>query len=249
MRYVEIPIYKFEELDRNIKEKVLSRFREVNDMPFLEDTLMERLEELLKENSIEVLSNLRLLYSLSHSQGDGVCFTGSFKYKDYITVIEHRGVYYNTESVSFLSSCCDRGDEDSMTSDADPYDEFIDKCTEICSKLEKIGYEIIEYENSEEHIREILECNEYEFFFNGNILLLKDMKAKVSPDRESFNRIFHKARRWLNEDEFHSWLCRCYGAMSVPNGRHVLVKSIEGQIYDLIANRKRKQGGIINGRN
>ncbi len=239
MRYIEVPIYKFVELNHDVKEEVLNRFRETNDMPFLDDSLMERLKELLIEHNIEVLSNLKIHYSLTHSQGDGFCFTGDFLYQGHKKVIEHHGHYYNAESVSFISSCYEEDDKDNSSS-SDPYDEFIDIYTEICHKIEKIGYEFIYEENSEEHIRETIECNEYEFFSNGDIVSFRNIGARVLSNVETFDRIFDKARSWLNNGEFDSLLCRCYGAMSVQNGRYVLVKTIEGQIYDLIANRKRK---------
>ncbi len=240
MRYIEIPVYKFEELKVDIKEKVINQFRENNDMPFLKESLMERLNEILKENNIEVLSGLELYYSLTCSQGDGVCFIGNFEYKGLYFYIRHVGRYYHYNSININHELnYEILDEGKITDEEIDklVREFRDAYKAICNKLEKVGYENIEWENKEETIRDTIEANEYEFFANGDISPFSSIE---SPDKQSFNRIFDKAVRWLDNKEFHSWLCRCYGAMSVPNGRRILVKSIEGQIYSLISNRKRK---------
>ena len=63
-------------------------------------------------------------------------------------------------------------------------------------------------------------------------------------EREVFNRIWDKARRWLSNEEFNNWLCFCYGAMSVTTfdeGRRQLADSIHGRIYSIIAERGLKR--------
>ena len=41
---------------------------------------------------------------------------------------------------------------------------------DLCDGLEKRGYEMIEWEDSEENIKEIMEANEYEFDVNGEVV-------------------------------------------------------------------------------
>ena len=47
--------------------------------------------------------------------------------------------------------------------------EFKEIYFKICDELEKEGYNFIEYEDSEEAIKETIEANEYKFRENGEI--------------------------------------------------------------------------------
>lgn len=171
MRSVEIDIYKFDELPDKVKEKVVNRFRENNDFPFLKDDLEEELNRLLKENNIEIIRNYDFYYSLSYSQGDGFRFVGQFKYKKYRVTITHLGHYYHYKSVNIEYEYYDGEEYNAISNDEyktiDTEFSFIYK--DICKKMEKFGYNIIEEENNEEHIKEEINANGYEFFDNGDI--------------------------------------------------------------------------------
>lgn len=175
MRTAEINIYKFEELSNAGKEKVINRFRDNNDISFLKEDLEEELNRLLKENNIDVINNCDFYYSLSYSQGDGVCFVGQFKYKKYRITVNHKGHYYHYRSVNFEYEYYEpydkEGNEIVMSRDEHKAinDEFSSIYKDICLKIEKLGYDIIETENSEEHIKEDIEANAYEFYDNGDI--------------------------------------------------------------------------------
>ena len=166
MRQQLINVYKFEELSDEVKEKVIDRFRKDNNYPFLSDDLNEELKSLLEENKIEVSSNLKLYYSLSYNQGDGVCFVGIFKWNKYYVTINHRGNYYHRNSKEIHMEPID-DNYDNSDNDEDPFSNIDDT---ICDKLEKFGYSIIEYESTVRYIKETIEINEFEFNDNGDIV-------------------------------------------------------------------------------
>ena len=172
MRTVEVNIYKFDELSDKAKERIIIRFRESNDMPFFSEELNEILKALLNENKIEILGKYNFYYSLSHSQGDGVCFVGEFKYKGYKMTITHQGNYYHYKSINIQHESYDEEDNSKIMWDGEfrsVDDEFRSIYKNICNEIEKIGYDIIDHENSEECIKENIESNGYEFFNNGDI--------------------------------------------------------------------------------
>ena len=160
MREETIKIYKFKELSAEAKEKAISKYREDLDFPFLKEDLNEYLKQLLKENKIN--GEPRLLYSLSYSQGDGVCFTGTFKWKNYHISIVHNGHYVHKRSTDIFM-------ETAFGNDAkeEAYNQFKELYFDLCDKIEEDGYKIIEEEQSDERISETLKINDYEFKENG----------------------------------------------------------------------------------
>jgi uncharacterized protein (DUF302 family) len=184
METKQISIYDFDELGENAKQKVLNRFREGNNYYFLKDDLTEQLHETLKEKGIKILKDFSLRYSLGYSQGDGFSFVGDFEYKGVefrITPNSWGNHYQHKNSVDIY-----RMDEDENFEDSDGditeeikvlkerkaeeiYKEFQQVFYNICDKLEKQGYSIIEYEDSDENIKENIKANEYKFRENGDI--------------------------------------------------------------------------------
>jgi len=158
-----IKLYEFEELSDNIKEKVLNAFREQNDYSFLEDYLTESLNELLKENGIESLSDNPLNYSLSYSQGDGVYLIGEFNFKGKWFKINGK---YNNDIITE-----DSDDNEDITEELNEilFNEFDNIIETICEEIKKEGYDFIEYEDSDNAIKETIKFNEYTFRFNGDI--------------------------------------------------------------------------------
>jgi len=165
----QINVYEFKELNKDIQEKVLNRFREQNEYDFLEENLTESLKDLLKKNKIKVVNDdLKIHYSLSYCQGDGVCFIGLFKWKKFLIRIKHNFQYYHKRSTDINVLKVDKeGNEE----DAEEKDEeaFKNLYYNICDKIEKEGYSEIEVQDSEENLKEIININEYKFFENGEI--------------------------------------------------------------------------------
>ena len=131
-------------------------------MPFMSDNMTENLKELLRQNKIK--GEPTLYYSLSNSQGDGVCFIGSFEWKNYKVYIKHVGHYYHSNSVSI-----DIETRFGNPAKEDIETEFKSLFKSICSQMEKYGYEIIDGAYDEKNIIDNMESNEYQFFENGDM--------------------------------------------------------------------------------
>lgn len=165
MKKVSINLYKLEELDPKVQEKVIKDFRDNLDFPFLDENLNENLKELLKKNKIHIVKNLKLYYSLNNCQGDGVCFVGAFNWKNYKVCINHIGRYNHEKSTEIILET-----KNYKIAKESVYEDFKKVYFAICQELEKIGYSHIEYEYEEKTIRENIEVNEYEFMAEGRRL-------------------------------------------------------------------------------
>jgi hypothetical protein len=169
-----ITVYTFDELEPKIKERVINKFRDTEDMPFLEDNLNELLIEKLDNHKILHNETLKLFYSLTNSQGDGVCFIGNFTYKHLTIKITHTSHYYYSKSVS-ITAYNNKTDEELDINDNDndyknkTYQQFKDIYLSICDELETAGYKEIDYATKEETIIDNIKANEYMFRANGEI--------------------------------------------------------------------------------
>ena len=164
MKTIETVVYDFNELSKEAKEKAIQKWYETEEYPFLSEDLMEQFYELAKENGIEY-DNIQLLYSLSWSQGDGLCFTGTIRKNGINLFLTHNWRYYYAKSVLMLFTNDESGEE------VDPViNNYADILRgiylDICSKLEKYGYKILEYRMDEEEFLEFCEENEYTFLPN-----------------------------------------------------------------------------------
>ena len=173
-----INIYKFEELEPEAQEKVLSDFREQEEFYFLEDCLTEDLKQELDKNKIEYNDDLKVLYSLSCCQGDGFCFIGTFKTKNAEFKITHNSRYYHKKSTEIVLINLKVGKEfkdiydlnDKQENKADKIlIDFENQYYNICDDLEKLGYAYIDDTLKDEHIKENIELNEYTFRSNGEM--------------------------------------------------------------------------------
>jgi len=168
MELKQIEIYEYDELSDDAKEKALSNFNEHNEYDFLSDDLSEYLNVLLEENGIK--GDAKLFYSLSYSQGDGVCFEGYFEYKGISFNVKHdNGHYYHSNSVYIDADFEDDGDDLKGDVIEALENEFKEVYKEICDKIEKSGYSQIEYERGEENFKELCDANEYTFEKNGTM--------------------------------------------------------------------------------
>ena len=158
-------VYNFDELSEDVQEKVLDKFRENRDLPFLSEDLSEYLAEKLKDNKITYKEMPEVFYSLSYCQGDGVMFEGTVYWKSYTAKIKQSGHYYhyNSKNIELFSTKTDKEASDKV------YQQFNDIYVDMCKELEKYGYEQIDYALSEKAIKETIDANEYEFTENGCI--------------------------------------------------------------------------------
>lgn len=180
MRQETINVYRLEELQPEIQKKVIERFRQNLDYPFLEEGMKEFISEKLNANRItprEVYLwdkdkgsykklDFNVFYSLGYSQGDGCCFVGTFGWKHYVVTIKHTGHYYHSNSVTFDF---ERKDEKQISDRIyeKVFEGFTDIYKSICKEAENYGYKYIEAEEEADNIKETIEINEYEFLGNG----------------------------------------------------------------------------------
>ena len=78
MRNVNVNVYEFDDLSKDVQENVIGRYRDR-----LADLLNEDLEDIMYRELNNYTDNLdfELAYSLNCCQGDGVSFTGSIEGK------------------------------------------------------------------------------------------------------------------------------------------------------------------------
>ncbi len=158
----EIELYEYSELSDEAKKKALAKWNEGNDMPFMQSMLNDECNELLRGHGIiRASGNPVCLYSLSHCQGDGLMFEGSFIWSEYRIKVKHSGHYYHSHSKTVDITKIVDGQE--IEASEDEYAKFEEIYQAICKKLEKYGYDLIEDETSEAHFIDL--CNENAYTF------------------------------------------------------------------------------------
>jgi len=186
-------VYTYDELSDEAKEKAREWWLSVSEGGFDQldsEMLTEMFKDLLKEWGFK--KGVDVWWSLGSSQGDGVAFQGDLdipKYvdaraKDFRRVIgkveawvKHEGRYYHSNSMEAGVAATD-SERDLAPKDwfpgkptAELLDEFAtflgEDVKKMSKELEKIGYQEIEYRQSEEAIAEMLIANEYEFTADG----------------------------------------------------------------------------------
>lgn len=163
-------LYTFDELEQKAKDKARQKYNESHDYPFLTDDLREYIHEEIKEAGYKVIGvsttqnpSIRPYCSLSYCQGDGLMFEGTLEDKDGNTyTIKHSGHYCHERSTDISGE-----DKDGNEIDTKDFEENI--YIPICERIAKRGYEIIEYEESEECFAETCEVNEYTFLSDGTM--------------------------------------------------------------------------------
>jgi len=160
----EYTVYKFNELSVEAKEKAIEKWYEQEDFFGLTDDLEESCKDLLTANKVKLKEGLKIYYSLSYCQGDGLCFIGHFEYRNRDVKITHKGRYCYADSVTI-----DITDNDDNEAAKGVYDDFKAIYRDICKELEQNGYAAIEYRMNNEDFLEHCEANNYMFTADGEI--------------------------------------------------------------------------------
>ena len=133
-----------------------------DDFPFLEENLKDVLEEELKKNKLKFDSDLKIYFDLGYSQGSGVMFEGIITTDKAEFKIKHIGHYYHYNSKEIeLIKLFEKNKEiyiDEFNKRQDKKAEKLEEefnilYKEICKKIEKMGYEIIENTQEENILR------------------------------------------------------------------------------------------------
>jgi hypothetical protein len=179
-------VYSFKELPKETQEKVIQQWYEKEDYPFLSDDLEEELRQL---DTLKLFSNVKLQYSLGYCQGDGLSFSGDIDLEGYLKhkklsrkkINRYTDAVYNPKSTGNTGNYCyasknniyfdlqlDLTEQEDIELEA-IRNEIAEYYMDICEKLEKTGYAIMEYRMSIEEFEEMAESNGYMFTANGKI--------------------------------------------------------------------------------
>jgi hypothetical protein len=181
MKTITINHYEFPELTKEAQERAINGYYDMEDYPFLDQDLLEELKEL---DSLKLFSNQKLCFSLSHSQSDGLLFNADvdklklleqFNFDDYTLRMLYENMevsmYSNFNSFSPSKSdvwCECRVQEEDIKIKADEVISFLESYyMDICRKLLKYGYSIIDYRMSNEEFAEFSQSNGYMYLESG----------------------------------------------------------------------------------
>ena len=162
MKTVTYKVYNFNELSDKAKQNAIDKWYESEDFPMLSEDLTESCGALLKDKKI-TYADLKLYFSLSSCQGDGLCFVGEFQWNKYYIKITHNYRYYFAKSTEIMlmdeegEECCDKK----------AIDRFTKIYLDICGKLKKEGYGVLDYRMDFDEFQELCESNEYTFTDDG----------------------------------------------------------------------------------
>lgn len=189
---ITIQVYNFNELSHEAKQIAIENFRGKSEV-FL-DFFNDEAKEIINERGFK--GNIKLQYSLSNCQGDGLSFgcewfssqklheifvevLGTGKDKTIETILNNS--YFTLKGNTGHYCYAHKNDLEYIFDDninAPNIEEVVGKVEEklmeiyldLCKELEEIGYNEIEYQYSDEYISELLEVNEYEFTEYGKII-------------------------------------------------------------------------------
>lgn len=170
MKTKTISLYEYSELSPKAKEKALSKWQETVDNPLLQSHMINVLKEKLEERGIKYdTDSIDVRYSLSNSQGDGFMFEGELVWGKYTIYIKHGGgrYYHSNSALVEVQETDNLGFH--MDDDHEDVKKFDALYQEICKEMERIGYDEIEYEQSEESFINACEANEYTFREDGTM--------------------------------------------------------------------------------
>jgi hypothetical protein len=190
MRTIEVKVYKFEELQKDVQEKVIESWYEHEDYPLLYDDLVE---SLLSDDDNIFNEGFTLSYSLSGSQGDGLSIKGDIniekvmlkcskklqkQFKDKIHSIYSTGnttnhySYAHKRQIEFELDIPSDIDEIPFykTFETEILPDIQDMYMDLCNKLEKEGYDVIEYRMDIDEFTDHAEANGYAYYSNGKMV-------------------------------------------------------------------------------
>lgn len=184
MREETINIYKFSELPEMVQRKVIDKWYEHEDYPFLCDDLSES----LRNTEDNIFDDFELCYSLSWSQGDGLRIEGTIDLDKAIRILlpkitkkrrerfaDNIHIYSKSNNQYCYASTYDikyDGVYDLRAKDEEYFEQLIlpaiqEHYIKLCHDLEIEGYSILEYRMTTEEFAELADINEYEYTGDG----------------------------------------------------------------------------------
>jgi len=190
MRTIRTKVYLFNELSKNAQQNAIEKFR--NNQEVFLDFFNEYAKEQIEKSGF--YDDVKLQYSLSYCQGDGLSFScnhfDSEKLKSIFKDILGEGKEKTIELIyndcNFVCTAnngnycfASKNDVDftfeNYKSEYENINELVGKVLskieslymDLCKDLENQGYKEIEYQQSDEAVKETIIANEYEFTKDG----------------------------------------------------------------------------------
>lgn len=149
----------FDALSDAAKEKAREWWRNGNDFPFLSEAIKEYTQHKLEKAGYDV-EDLKVYYSLSYCQGDGVSFTANLtKGIERYEVNQKDSQYVHEMTMEVYHEDGDGNETDEPV--------VLEEMRGIARMVEKMGYSYIDEENEDAIVDENIMCNEYTFTKEG----------------------------------------------------------------------------------
>lgn len=192
----EYKVFNFDELSKEAKQKAIDQYYDYEmqyGYHFLEDDISEELKQI-----DDCFSDVKLQYSLSYCQGDGLSFSGELDLKkfletkyskklpqykiwgldEYVYSVHSKGnsghyCYASKNDIDYTENYQDyieRKHIDNLWQDV--LTEIQEYYLDLCEKLKKYGYDILEYRMTDDEFSEFCESNDYKFFEDGKMFNL-----------------------------------------------------------------------------
>lgn len=167
MKEINIKLYEYGELSDKAKERALDDWNRGDYDPMMKSHMTNLLKEKLDERGMKYDTNsICAFYSFNNRQGDGFVFEGKIEHKGHTVDIMHSDAFYYHKYTASFDFQDDNGE---CTLSAGDMESFKQAYREICDDMEKIGYDHIEYEQSEDNFMSVCEANGYMFEENGKM--------------------------------------------------------------------------------
>lgn len=190
MRTVRTKVYDFEELSPEAQQVAIEWFREGQHI-YLSDFNYDAEQQIAEAGFYD---KVQVIYSLNNCQGDGLSFQASRIEDDVVrrmfkevmgegkdrsiqTIMDDcefrctgnngRYCYASRRDLSYEYNGSSTSSENIERVVGLVEEKLQDLYMELCSKLEKEGYAEIEYQMSDEYIKDTIIANEYEFTKDG----------------------------------------------------------------------------------
>lgn len=153
-----IKIYKFDELSKEIQERLIEEEKEYQLEAYCENFLLEDMQEeakrLLQKYFGDKATFKAVYYDLSYCQGSGAMIEFELIYYNKHVTIKQYGHYYHENSFTIIENY-----KEELTEKQ--YKQLKDRIYWINKEFAKAGYNFIKWRETEEEVREILRENEY----------------------------------------------------------------------------------------
>jgi hypothetical protein len=156
-------VYNFDELNEEIKEKIIKQEEENIRIADIDNFLLEEMESkaisLLEEYFGENAIFNHVYYDLGYCQGDGAMIEFDLKYYNKNIEIRHNNfLYYHERSFIIDDTCNDLTHKQ--------YEQLKNKIIRMNVELKEYGYKFIEEDRTDQAIEQLKDCMFYE---NGEI--------------------------------------------------------------------------------